>query len=92
MELDAFDGKFAVAEAHDDAIIGLRSDGQFARERLSLDDQRVIARCGKRIGQLPEDAFAVVMDFAGLAVEKFGRADDFPAERNSDRLMPQANA
>src|SRR6266566_1771069 len=51
----------------------------------------MVARCGERIRQLPENSLAVVLDFAGLAVKKFRRPDDSPSERRPDRLMPQAN-
>lgn len=91
MKLHAFDGKFAVAETHDDAVVGLGSDLKLAREGFSLDDQRVIAGRGERIGQLLEDPFAVVMDIAGLPVKESGRADDFSTEGNSDRLMTKTN-
>ena len=52
----------------------------------------MIARGGKRLGQFAEDAFAVVLDFAGLAVKQLGCANDFPAERRADGLMSQANS
>src|SRR5437899_11509048 len=87
VKLDAFDFVAAVAEAHDDAIIGLRGDRQFARQRFFLDDQRMIACGGEGIRQLAENVFAVVMDLAGLAVKKFRSADDFPAERGANGLM-----
>ena len=44
VELDAFEFGAAVADAHDDAVGGFGSDGEFAREGFSLDDQRVVAR------------------------------------------------
>src|SRR5258708_8604812 len=91
MKLDAFDGNFGGAEANDDAVAGLSGDLKLAGEGFSLDDQRVVAGCCERIGQLLEDPFAVVMDFTGLPVKESGRADDFSAEGNSDRLMTQAN-
>ena len=46
----------------------------------------------RRRGQAGEDAFAVVMDFAGLAVKKFWRANDLPAERRANSLMAETDA
>src|SRR6267142_6868829 len=92
MELDAFDFVAAVAEAHDDAVIGFGGDGEFARERFALDDERVIARCREGIGQPAENTLAVVLDLAGLAVKKFRGANDLAAKRNANGLMPKAYA
>ena len=92
MELDAFDFVAAVAEAHDDAVIRFGCDGEFARERFALHDERVIARGGKGIRQLAKDAFAVVMDLARFAVEECRRADDFAAKSGANGLMPEAYA
>ena len=39
MELDALDSVAAVTKAHDDAVVGLRGDRQFARQGFFLDDQ-----------------------------------------------------
>jgi len=91
VELDAFEFGAAVADAHDDAVGGFGGDGEFAWQRFSFDDQRVVARCGEGIGEFAEDAFGVVMDGAGFAVKKFGRTDDFPTECRADGLMAQAN-
>ena len=92
MELDAFDFVAAVAQAHDDAIVGFSGDGELARERFALHDERVITRRREGIGQLAENVFSVVMDPAGLAVKKFRRADDLATERCADGLMSQAHA
>ena len=35
---------------------------------------------------------SIVMNFAGLSVHHFRRADHAAAKRRADRLMPQANA
>ena len=48
MELHAFDAKFAVTQTHDCAVGGFGGNFQRSRQRLSLDDQRVIAR-GRKI-------------------------------------------
>ena len=87
VELDAFEFGAAVADAHDDAVVGFGGDGEFTRQGFSIDDQRVVARGGEWIVKFAEDAFGVVMDGAGFAVKEFGRANDFPAECRADRLM-----
>ena len=91
MELDAFDFVLAVAEAHDDAIVCLGGNRQFARERLALNDEGVIARGREGLGKFAEDALAVVMDFAGLAVKKLGGANDSSAEGSANRLMAETD-
>ncbi len=60
-------------------------------KRFALDDQRVVARGGEGVGEFAEDAFGVVMDGAGFAVEEFGRANDFPAECGADGLMAETH-
>ena len=92
VELDAFEFVAAVADAHDDAVVGFGGDGEFARKRFAFDDQRVIARGGEGLGEFAENIFAVVMDFAGLAVKEFWRANDFAAEGRADGLMAEADA
>src|ERR1700722_5557827 len=39
MKLHAFDAEFAVAQAHDDAVIGFGGNLEVARKRCALDDQ-----------------------------------------------------
>ena len=92
MELDAFDFVAAVAEAHDDAVGGFGGDGEVAGEGFAFDDERMVARGEEGIGQIAENIFAVVMDFAGFAVEELGGADDFAAEGRADGLMTEADA
>src|ERR1700736_5381336 len=92
MELDAFEFVPAVADTHDDAIIGLRGDGELARQRLALDDERGIARGGEGIGKLAEDALGVVVNLAGFAVEELRSANDFSSEGRANGLMPEAHA
>src|SRR5882724_10387979 len=92
MELHTFDFVAAVAEAHDDAVVGFRGDGELARERFALHDERVVASCGEGIRQHAKNVLAIVMDLAGLAVKKFRGADNLATERGADGLMSQAHA
>ena len=92
VELDAFDFVAAMAEAHDDAVVGFGSDGQLAGERFALDDEGVIPRGGEWLCQIAENIFAVMMDFAGLAVKELWGTNNFAAECCADRLMAEADA
>jgi hypothetical protein len=92
MKLDAFNFVATVAQAHDNAVVGFGGDGEFARERFALYDERVVARGGEGIRQLAEYVFAVVMDLARFAVEKYWGAYDFAAKRGANGLMPEAYA
>lgn len=91
MELDAFDRKLPVAEAHDDAVGGFGGNFQAARERAAFDDERMVARGFEILREAAKNRLAVVMNFAGFAVHDFFRADDFAAERIADGLMAEAN-
>jgi hypothetical protein len=92
VKLDAFEFVAAVAEAHDDAVVSFGGDGEFARERFALDDERMVARGSERLRQLAENILAVVMDFAGFSVKEFRCANNFSAEGSADGLMAEANA
>src|SRR5215472_142103 len=91
VELDAFDFVAAVTEAHDDAVIAFRGDHELARQRLPFNNERVITGGRERVRQLAEDIFAVVMDLAGFAMEKFRSADDFSAKSCTNGLVAEAN-
>jgi len=69
MELDAFDFVATMPEAHDDAVVSLGGDGEFARQGFLLDNQGMVARCGEGVWQLAENIFVVVMNLARFAVE-----------------------
>src|ERR1700678_2437839 len=62
MKLHAFDAKFAMAQAHDDNVVRLGGNFQVARERLALDDERVVARCSEWFREIFENAAAIVFD------------------------------
>ena len=91
MELHAFDFVAAVAEAHDDAVVGFGGDGKLARQRFFFDDQGMVTRGREGIGKLAKNILAVMMNLAGFSVKKFRRANDFPAECGADGLMAQTH-
>src|SRR3984885_13391919 len=48
VELHAVHRKFRMREPHDKSAVGIRGDGQFARQAVALDHERMIARRLKR--------------------------------------------
>lgn len=88
MKLHSFNLMFAVAQPHDDAVAGLGADLKFLGQRLSLHNQRVIARRRKRIRDSSKNTFPVVRNVACLPMKQFGRAYDFPAKRRTNGLVP----
>src|ERR1700722_8321948 len=52
----------------------------------------MIARGGEGLGQIGEDAAAVVFDFAGFAVHQFLSANDATTEGGANGLMAEADA
>src|SRR5258708_20873884 len=91
VELDAFDFVAAVAEAHDDAVVGLGGDGQLAGQGFFLDDKGMVARGGEGIGKLAENIFVVVVNLARFAMKEFRGADDFSAKCGANSLVPEAD-
>src|SRR5207247_9826083 len=63
VELDAFDGVFAVADAHDLAFLCFCRDFEAVGKRLALDDERVVAGSGERIRQALEDSAVEMADW-----------------------------
>src|SRR6266700_1443764 len=88
--MDAFDFVAAMAEAHDDAVIGLGGDGQLARQRFFLNDEGMVARSSEGIGKLAENIFVVVVNLARFDMKEFRGADDFSAKRGSYCFMHEA--
>ena len=60
--------------------------------RVAVDDERVVARRGERVGQAREHAAAVVADARRLAVHHVRRAHDLAAVDLADALVPEAHA
>ena len=60
--------------------------------RVALDDERMIARRGKRIRHALEQIFSVVLNRRSLAVHHAVIHHDFRAERVPDALMAEADA
>src|SRR5208283_706468 len=62
------------------------------RQRLGLDDERMIARRLEGPVNAAKDRLAAVQYRRHLAVDRQGRAHHLAAESLADRLMPQADA
>src|SRR5690349_3412534 len=90
MELHALDRQVAVADAHDLAVLAARGHFELVGNRRR--GQRVVTTDLESLRQPLEDAAAVVLDHARLAVEQALRAPDLAAERLDDRLMAKADA
>lgn len=95
MELDAFDGKLPVAQAHDYAgPIGLGGAGAYleiVRQALLSHYQRVIASGRQGTGSTMKDGLVIVFNAAYLAMHDFAGPDHTPAEGGADSLMAEAH-
>ena len=93
MELNTFNWKFSMADAHYLIVIDrLRGHFEAFRQALSLRDKRMISGSLERTLYSTEDPFAVVSDRAGLAVAESPCSNYPPTERVNNPLMTQADA
>src|SRR5678816_2146064 len=81
----------AMANPHDLVLPGLRRDLETGRQRVALDEQRVVAGGLERVRQVAVEAPRVVKDRRELAVHHAIGAHDVPTERLSDRLVAEAD-
>ena len=88
MELQAFDAVFLVPNAHDEAVACLRRNDKALGAGFPVNDQAVVSRGSKRIGNAGEQLFAIVNDFRYFPVHEVRRPDNGTAERISDGLRP----
>src|SRR2546428_2044043 len=90
MELDAVDRQFAVTYGHDLTV------GCYGRDLELIRDagrgQRVITTDLEALWQAGEQALAVVLDRARLAVYQLARGTHLAAEDFHDRLVSEADA
>src|SRR5712692_3852980 len=92
MELDTFNGKLFVADAHYLIVID-RLGGHFEafRQALSFHDKRMISRSLEGAPYSTENAFSIVSDWASFAVAESPRSNDLATERVNNPLMSEAN-
>ena len=81
-----------MSQPHDFAFTCLCGYFEGVWQRLSFDDQGMVARRLKRLRHLMENCLPIVMDRRGLAMHESLCADDFSTEYLGERLMPEANA
>src|SRR3972149_5826692 len=92
VKLNPLDAILAVAHGHHGAVLQLRAGFQNRRQRIPLDDQRVVARCLKRTGNAFEDGAAVVEDARDLPVHRGRTPPHHPAVGGADALVAPADA
>ncbi len=79
MKLHPFDRQGTVTQPHDHAAIRLSCMScyrELRRQRILIDNERVIPRAGEWAWKSSKDAFAVVLDDACLAVHEMLCAND----------------
>src|SRR5215210_4674705 len=91
VELDALDGVFAMPDAHDRTVFGTTGDDQALRDRLWLDDERMVACSLEALGKASVDSTAVVHYPRCLAVDWFA-AHYLGTESLPDGLVAEADA
>ena len=93
MELNTFNWKFSMADAHYLIVIDrLGSHIEALRQALFFRDKRMISRSLERTLYSTEDPFSIVSNWAGLAVAE-SLCSNYPAtERVDNPLMSQADA
>src|SRR5437588_1244572 len=89
MELDTLGGQLAVPQPHH-RLAGPRRAFEHVR-KTGIDDERVVPAGCQRRAEAGEDTASVVLDRCGLPVHRLA-AYDAAAERDRERLVPQADA
>ena len=92
VKLHALDRVQSMPEAHDLALGRPRADLEAGRQRLALDEERVVSRRLERRGDAVEEAAAVVKDGRRLSVHQAPGAHDAPPVGLPDRLVPQTDS
>src|SRR6266571_6652441 len=89
MELNALRWEVTMTQAHHHAVLSFGADLE-TRRNLG-HHQRVIACGRKSLRQAGEQAFAVMEDFADLAVHQRGSAEDLSAKHLANCLMAETH-
>src|SRR5580658_7008887 len=92
MELDAVDRIVTVMHGHDQPVVCPGGGDQTFRQRISGDDQAVVAGGGKWVRHALKDAGAVMGDGAELAVHRCRRTNDVAAACLSGRRVAEGGA
>ena len=78
-----------MADSHDPAVLGPCDAFEAIRERF--DDERVVTDGVKTIRNVFKQAFAVMKDAGGAAVNRLGSLNAPSPERQTDSLMAEAD-
>ena len=92
MELHAVHGGLAVAQAHDDAVVGGGGGFQDLGHGFGYDCQGVVAGRSEGVGHVLEHGDVLVHEAGGLAVHEFGGVGDGAAECFCNGLVAEAYA
>src|SRR5437868_13544290 len=87
MKLHAFDTERMMAHSHDFPLGRLSRDLKTGGQRLSLHNQRMVARGVKRARQLTKDGLPVMPDLRRFPMHQPFGSHDFSANRRGPRLM-----
>src|ERR671911_236290 len=91
MKLHAFHFHLTMTQTHDDVVGRKRRDLETSRQRLFLNDERMVSSGKKVVIQSGEDRLAIMTNFRSFTVHQFRCTNYFSAERLSDSLMAQAH-
>ena len=90
MELHPVHGGFAVAQTHNDAVVGGGGGFQDLVHGFGYDCQGVIAGRGEGVGHIFEYGDVLVHEAGGLAVHEFGSMGNGATECLRDGLVAKA--
>ena len=91
MKLHTHHGVLAMSHGHDYSVIRSRRDDQFRGEGFLLNDQRMIAADGLRIGETGKYSFSAMPHQARPAMHGLLRPNHFASQRRGYGLMPEAD-
>src|SRR4030095_3387962 len=90
-ELHPFDAERLVAHSHNLTLGRFRADLKTVGQRLTVNDERMVAGSLEGIRQIAENRTAVVSHHRRFAMHQTFGADDFTTKGDSERLMAKAN-
>ena len=92
MELDAFNRKLSMADAHYLIVIDrLGGHLEAFRKTLPVGDKRMISSSLERALDTTKDSLSIVSDRAGLAVAESASSNYFAAKGVNNALVSQTN-
>src|SRR4051794_34193629 len=92
MKLHPFGRATAMADAHHFVFVGPRSDFEFRRNRISMNDEAVITGSLERIRHAAEHTLPIVMNERRLAMHDAVVANDGAPENVPHALMTETDS